>query len=83
MSSVDATHYFLQYVFLQFSRTMYRFIELGNSSLATSEENISLPELFILHVYFGIDHRYNDIKEARCTPFFKSPYPKLKDTVCQ
>ena len=40
-----------------------------------------LLELFILYVYFGKNHRYTDINEARCTSFFKSPDLKLKDTV--
>ena len=59
----------------------YTFIELGNSLLAISEKNIRLLELFILYVYFGKDHIYTDINEARYTSFFKTPYPKLKDAV--
>ena len=57
------------------------FIKLGNSPLATSEENIRLLDLFMLYVYFGKDHSYTDINEARCASFFKSPEPKLKDMV--
>ena len=59
----------------------HTFIDLGISPLAISEENLRLLELFILYVYFGKNHRYTGINEARCTSFFKSPNPKLKDTV--
>ena len=46
---------------------------LGIHLLNMPEENIKLLELFILDVYFGKDYRYTDIKEERCTSFFKSP----------
>ena len=59
----------------------YTFIELGNSPLTVFKENIKLVELFVRYMYFGNNHRYTDINEARCTSFFKSLNPKLKDTV--
>ena len=61
----------------------YTFIELGNSPLTVFKENIKLVELFVRYMYFGNNHRYTDINEARCTSFFKSLNPKLKDTVYQ
>ena len=57
------------------------FIELSNSPLAVSEENLRLIEEFLLYLYFGKDHKYIDINEARCTSFFKSPDPKLRETI--
>ena len=34
-----------------------------------------------MYMYFGKDHKYTDINDARCTSFFKSPDPKLNHRI--
>ena len=62
----------------QLTRT---FNELGDTPTTVSKENLAMLEEFLLFVYFGNDHKYTDINDARCSSFFKSPDPKLKETV--
>ena len=94
MPSVDAAHYLvfmlgkvyfleIMVVFSKATELTYTSIELGNKPLSISDENVKLLELFILRVFFGKDHRYTNINKARRTLFFRSPNPKLKNTVYQ
>ena len=68
-------------IFPKLSELNSTFIELSNSPTSVSKENLKILEEFMLFVYFGKDHKYTDINDARCTSFFKSPDPKLKETI--
>ena len=57
------------------------FIELRNTPSCFSTENLNILEEFVMSVYFGKEHTYTDINEACHISFFKTPDPKLSQTV--
>ena len=57
------------------------FIALGNAPSCISVENLNVLEEFLMYLYFGKDNTYTDIDEARRISFFKSPDPKLNQTI--
>ena len=56
------------------------FIELGYAPNEVSDKNLKVIEDFVLYMYFGKDHKYKGINDARCISIFKSPDPKLNQT---
>ena len=67
--------------FVKLEETIQLFIALGDTPSCISTDNLKVLEEFVMHLYFGKDHMYTDINDARLISFFKSPDPKLNQTI--
>ena len=67
--------------FSKHSALTQTFIQLSNTPEFVNEENINLLEEIMLYLYFGKDHGYSSINDARCKSFFRSPDPNLRETI--
>ena len=64
---------FSLFAFPKLKESANAFIELCNPPSCISTENLNILGKFVVFVYFGKEHTYTDINEARRISFFKSP----------